>query len=178
MRALVAYGSRYGSTEAVARAMCRQLEASGIEADVRDACDVDDLAPYDFAIVGSGIYVGLLRRRVVRLLHRIARQAPTLPIGVFALGPLVAAAERPEDWEAARTRLDATLARIDGLHLLDSAVFGGVIDRERMGFLFARAEEVDMRDWNVIERWVDELVRTVRRSGARLQPAAPVARPR
>jgi len=81
MKVLVAYGSRYGSTREVAERIGQHARTSGVDVDVLDAADVDGLEAYDLAIVGSGIYAGLLRHRVVRLLHRIAKQHPELPVG-------------------------------------------------------------------------------------------------
>jgi menaquinone-dependent protoporphyrinogen oxidase len=153
MRVLIAYGSRYGSTKETAARMGELLTAVGHVVDVTDASDVDALRDYDLVFVGSGVYAGFLRRRVVRLLHRIARQHPALPVAVFALGPMVTEAEKPDDWTHVRERLVHLVDKIDGLDVLDTAVFGGVIDPERMNFMFARADARDLRDWREIEAW-------------------------
>jgi menaquinone-dependent protoporphyrinogen oxidase len=162
MRVLIAYGSRYGSTRETAEHMERHIAEAGHQVEVLDAADVDVLRDYDVVLIGSGIYAGHVRRRVVRLLHRIARQHPTLPIALFALGPMVPQEERPQDWQDVRERLDRLVDRIDGLDVLETAVFGGVIEPERMNFMFARMGGRDLRSWSDIDRWTDGVLQRVR----------------
>jgi menaquinone-dependent protoporphyrinogen oxidase len=157
MRALVAYGSRHGSTREVAERIGARLEALGHEVDVLDASDVDGLGGYDLAVVGSGIYAGLLRHRVTRLLHRIARQHPETPVAVFALGPLSREDEKPEEWASARTRIEHVVGNVGGLEVVATEVFGGVIDPERMNFLFSHMDAVDLRDWTAIDAWAEHV---------------------
>ena len=162
MHVLVAYGSRYGSTKDTARDIARHLEQAGHDVEVADAADVDALANYDLAIIGSGIYAGLLRRRVVRLLHRIARQRPSLPVAVFAMGPLAPEQDTPDAWRSTRERVARAIDRVDDLHVVDTEVFGGVIEPERMNWMFARMGAIDLRDQRAVERWVDEVLASVR----------------
>lgn len=161
MNVLVAYGSRYGSTRETARVIAERLDTQGIEAEVLDAADVDSLAGYDLVVVGSGVYAGLLRRRVLRLLHRIARQHPELPVAVFAQGPLETEADKPEDWQWLRTRLANLLGKIDDLNVVSTAVFGGYLDPQRIRFMFGKGEVKDARDEHAVEAWADEVVQLV-----------------
>lgn len=174
-RILIAYASRYGSTHEVGLRIGSVLAAAGEEVDVVDASDVGSLDDYDLAIVGSGIYVGLLRRRAIRLLHRIARQRPDLPVAAYALGPLTEESTHPQDWSDARERLDHALDAVDDLHVVDRVIFGGAIDPDRMRWMFRSLEASDLRDWEVIERWALRVANvypravrtTTRRSGDR-----------
>lgn len=162
MRVLVAFGSRYGSTKDTAHDIARHVRARGVDVEVRDAADVDDLSHYDFAIIGSGIYAGLLRRRVIRLLHRIARQHRSLPVAVFAMGPLQPESEKPKDWQSMRERLSNIVGRIDGLNVVSATVFGGTIDPERMNWMFAKMGALDARDAAAVEEWTDQVLSSVR----------------
>lgn len=162
MQVLVAYGSRYGSTKETAQLIAEHLSERGIDVDLLDAADVDDLSRYDLAIIGSGIYAALLRRRVIRLLHRIARQHHSLPVALFAMGPTAPESEKPEDWQSMRERVARIADGIDGLRVASTAVFGGVIDPERMNWMFARMGAVDLRDRSAVEEWTDRVLSTVR----------------
>ncbi len=60
MRALVAFGTKYGSTVKVGEEIGRALRGKGLEAEVvnLDERKVKDLAPYDLVVVGSAVIIG------------------------------------------------------------------------------------------------------------------------
>jgi flavodoxin len=62
-KCLVIYGSKYGSTAEVARAI-----ADGLGADVADVADSPDLAPYDLLVFGSPIYAGDYLESIIALI--------------------------------------------------------------------------------------------------------------
>jgi flavodoxin len=53
VKALVVYGSKYGSTQEVARAI-----ADGLGADLANAASQPNVQPYDLVVIGSPIYGG------------------------------------------------------------------------------------------------------------------------
>ena len=158
MRILVAYGSRYGSTRHTAGHIAHTLELDGHRADVLEASAVTDFASYDMVVVGSGIYVGHLRLRIRRLLHRIARESPRTPVALFGQGPTSPADAHPEDWATARRIVADAGASIAGLNVVSTTVFGGVVSPERMPRLLAGAAPVDLRDWDAIDAWTRAIV--------------------
>ncbi len=62
MKVLVAVGSKYGSSRAVAKTIATTLEDQGFEVDFQDAADVRSVMPFDAVILGSAVYGGLWRR--------------------------------------------------------------------------------------------------------------------
>lgn len=62
MKVLVAVGSKYGSSRAVAKTIATTLEDQGFEVDSQDAADVRSVMPFDAVILGSAVYGGLWRR--------------------------------------------------------------------------------------------------------------------
>src|SRR5688572_15152491 len=56
MRVLVAYGSKSGGTEGLARSIGEGLAAAGHEVAVRPAGDIDGLGGWDAVVVGGAIY--------------------------------------------------------------------------------------------------------------------------
>jgi menaquinone-dependent protoporphyrinogen oxidase len=52
---LVAYGSKYGSTQEVAESIGATLRSRLLHADVRPAAEVDELGGYGGVVLGGGI---------------------------------------------------------------------------------------------------------------------------
>jgi len=60
MKALVVYGTRYGTATGIAEEISRVLEDEGLEVDLKNAKKLKkhDIAPYELVVVGSGIKMG------------------------------------------------------------------------------------------------------------------------
>ena len=60
MKALVVYGTRYGTAAEIAEEIARVITEEGVEVDLVDASRMKDCdsSPYDLVIVGSGIKMG------------------------------------------------------------------------------------------------------------------------
>ncbi len=60
MKALVVYGTRYGTATGIAEEISQVLIDEGIETDLKDAGKLKkyDISPYDLVVVGSGIKMG------------------------------------------------------------------------------------------------------------------------
>ena len=60
MKALVVYGTRYGTATEIAEEITRTLKEEGVETDLLDSRGLKDwdVTPYDLVIVGSGIKIG------------------------------------------------------------------------------------------------------------------------
>jgi len=60
MKALIVYGSRYGSAKKISQEIGNVLRNEGMEVDVLDSRGLKkfDTSPYDLVVLGSGIKVG------------------------------------------------------------------------------------------------------------------------
>jgi len=58
MTILVAYASKYGSTQGIAEHIAEQLRQLGKPAEARSMDDVSDPGSYEAFVLGSGIYAG------------------------------------------------------------------------------------------------------------------------
>ena len=145
---LVAHASKRGSTEEVATFVAERLRGHGLVADLRPAAQVDDLAAYDAVVVGGSLYFGRWHGDAIGLLkrHRLDR-----PLAVFALGPKTA---EEHDLADARAQLDRALKDVEPATV---AVFGGVIDPEKLRFPFNRLSASDARDWDAIATWAEKV---------------------
>jgi menaquinone-dependent protoporphyrinogen oxidase len=153
IRTLVAYASKHGSTEEVARAIGSFLRDAGHEVDIRDAAAVADVEPYDCVVLGGALYMGRWHTDARNFLrrHRVALEERAL--AVFALGPL-----KLEDDQVAgsRKQLGKTFTHL-GAHPRFVTVFGGVVDPEKLHFPFSHMPKSDARDWSEIEAWAGEV---------------------
>jgi menaquinone-dependent protoporphyrinogen oxidase len=158
-RILVAHASRHGSTREVAEAVATALRARGLAVDVLPAAEVGHLRRYAGVVLGGAIYTGRLHKDARRFLARHHDALAGRALAVFALGPRTLA---PDDVAASRAQLDRALAGAPTP--VSVAVFGGVIDPEKLRFPFNRMPAGDARDWAAIEAWASAL-------GPRLAPA-------
>ena len=152
MRTLVAYASKHGSTEEVARWIARYLRDEGHHVDVRDATVVTDVEPYDAVIVGGSLYMGHWHADARGFLRRHRAALEGLPLAVFALGPLNLGDEQVAE---SRGQLERALTHLDVSPQLVT-VFGGVVDPKKLRFPFSRMPATDARDSSQIAAWARE----------------------
>jgi menaquinone-dependent protoporphyrinogen oxidase len=151
-RCLVAYATKYGSTEDVAREIASTLRRGGHIVYVQDAETVDDLREYDAVVLGGALYMGRWHRDARAFVELHHQALARLPFAVFALGPA------SMDKEAgSRKQLQHALghAQVEP-HAV--AIFGGVVDPAKLRFPFNHMPKTDARDWPAIERWALEVL--------------------
>lgn len=83
-----------------------------------------------------------------------------MPIAVFGLGLIE---DKPEQYTGAREHLDKGLAKHAWLAPVSVQVFGGRLDPEHLRFPdnnpgVRQMGAVDLRDWQAVSAWADELV--------------------
>ena len=153
-RVLVAYASRHGSTQEVAEAVADVLRERGFGTDVLAAAQVHDLAGYDAVVIGGALYAARWHRDARRLLARHREFLSTVPVAVFAMGPRTL---DPDDVAQSRRELDVGLAQVPEVEPVSVAIFGGVVDPEKLHFPLSHMPAVDARDWDAIRAWAVQL---------------------
>jgi menaquinone-dependent protoporphyrinogen oxidase len=146
-RVLVAYASKYGSVEEVARYVAAVLRDQGVTCAVVPAREAERLEEYDLVVLGTGLYMGRLHREARRFLRRHHAELEHGRFAVFGMGPL---SNEAEEKEKVRPQLEHGLERYPDLTPLAVAIFGGVVEPERMSFPFNHMPEGDYRDWDEI----------------------------
>ena len=153
-RILVAYATKHGSTQEVAEAIAARIREHGLDVSLEPAADVVELDRYDGVVLGGSIYMARWHADAKSFLKRHRAILATRPLAVFAMGPLTTS---DSDVAGAREQLDHALAKTPELEPVAVAIFGGVVDPEKLRFPFSRMPASDARDWETVRSWADEV---------------------
>lgn len=163
-RVLVAYATRYGSTQEVAEEIGRRLRERGIDADVGSAHDVRSLDGYSAVVLGTAMYIGAILKDSATFLEGNQAALEKLPVAIFALGPL----SHTDDMDEARQALATALGKHPWFSPVAAEVFIGAYDPSHLRLadkLIAALPASplhgvgpkDERDWTTIHAWADKL---------------------
>lgn len=159
---LVAYASRYGSTQEVAEAVAAVLEEAGLKVDCRPARAVRSVSEFDAVVLGAPLFMLRWHKDAHRFLTLNRDDLLQRPVAVFALGPV----HHPHDeqeWRDSQEQLDKELARYPWFKPAALQMFGGKYSPEKLHFpvswLAGEAPASDIRDWEVIRNWAGSLVK-------------------
>ena len=162
---LVAYATRYGSTQAVAEQIAETLRESGFEVTLRSVEEVGSLEGYRAVVLGAPLYIGRWLKGARRFLQQHQEALQGRPVALFTLGPLRGV---EEEWQEVRAQLDAELAKYPWLEPSAVELFGGKYDPAKLRFpdsVIARVPasplqgmpESDLRDWEAIRAWTESV---------------------
>lgn len=175
MRALIVYGTRYGSTAEIADEMAKILGERGVEVDVVNLKKgkVHNPAGYDLYLAGSGIKMGKWTREPQKFLSKNEKALSDKPVALFVS---CGSAEKPEECEKAQMEyLDEMENKHSRLNVVAKGLFGGRYDpkggfmmrmamkgvqeeKEKEGAEFDPDAVYDFRDWDAIRAWTLGLI--------------------
>ena len=157
---LVAYATRYGSTQEVAEAIASALRDSGLAVELKPLREVRSLEAYRAVVLGAPLFMFHLHKDALDFLSRHRKTIANLPVAVFVLGP-VHDPHDDKEWQDSRLQLDKELAKFPWFSPLTIEIFGGKYDPTALRFplkMFAGAEPAsDIRDWDAIRAWAESL---------------------
>jgi menaquinone-dependent protoporphyrinogen oxidase len=157
---LVAVASRHGSTWEIGQAIGSVLRARGIDAEVRDVAQVDDLTGYGAVVVGSAVYTAHWLPSARDFVNRHADDLAVRPVWLFSSGLATqpaASANSPHEIAAVATSIGARGHRS----------FRGKLDREVLSFTEraiiagARGRDGDHRDFEAIAAWSEQIAESL-----------------
>src|ERR1700758_3370745 len=96
MNVLVAYSSKRGGTEGIAKAIGDAFADLGIHADVANVNRADLGSGYDAVVIGSALYMFRWRGDARGFVRRNTSALNRLPVWLFSTGPLDDSASRAE----------------------------------------------------------------------------------
>jgi len=174
VRALVAYGTKYGSTAKVAEAIAAELGPNGYEVDLADLREKyrGDLGRYDLVVLGSSVFVGKWTRGAQDFLHRNREALAGKRVALFVC---CSDALFPEKVDNARKLYLEEVAEANSLAPTAMGLFGGEVDFRKYG-MFTKlmvtkvgakeqlerkgmdaSKPFDFRDWSAIRGWARAL---------------------
>lgn len=153
---LLAYATRFGSTQEVAETIASTLREAGLQVDLQPMQEVKSFDRYDVVVLGAAIYNAKWNVAAHQFVSQHQDTLTQLPVAIFTLGPLSAsdAAKRNS-----RRQLDSELAKYPWLKPVAVEIFAGKYDPSKPGlnfferFLPAR----DYRNWDAIRAWSNVL---------------------
>jgi menaquinone-dependent protoporphyrinogen IX oxidase len=184
LKALIAYGTRYGATTGTSEEIAKILKEEGFDAKVVNLKEekVKGVSEYDLIIVGSGMGNCRWASEAEDFLKNFRKEfeGKKLALFVSTMKPLFEREGKMDD--AAKTRKIALEDKVAKYSLkpIASALFGGVIDYNKMGFIARKGMEFfkpqlekggfkkvaegvyDLRDWDEIRNWAKELAKKAR----------------
>ena len=156
-RVLIGYGSRFGSTKAIAMRIADTVRATGADVDVRAVGDIRDCHAYDAVVLGSGVYDGSWTPEATDLVRRESGVLARKPVWLFSVGsfgdrhPVIGGLIKKEPKEIEEFER--------AVHPREYRVFAGVIDLDhwpawgRLLFKAFGGRAGDNRDWPEIDSW-------------------------
>ncbi|MGO8948217.1 MAG: flavodoxin domain-containing protein [Ktedonobacterales bacterium] len=159
---LVAYATRYGSTQEVAEVVTATLREQGLGVDVKPIQEVHTLDGYLAVVLGAPLYMFHWHKDALHFLQRYREALSTRQVVIFAVGPLH---DEAKEFQGAREQLDKELAKFPWLTPTVITIFGGKLDPTKLTFphnlvpALKNMPPSDVRDWAAIKAWAGDLAR-------------------
>ena len=151
---LLAYATRYGSTQEVAETITAALREVGLEVDIQPMQEVKTLANYDAVVLGAAIYNAKWHPDAHQFLSQHQEALSQRPVVIFALGPL---STGDAAMRRSRRQLDKDLETYPWLKPVALEIFVGKYDHAKLSFFERLQPASDRRDWNAIRAWANAL---------------------
>ncbi len=183
MKALTAYGTRYGATTGTSEEIAKILREEGFDTKIVDLKEekIKDISEYDLIIVGSGMGNCKYTSEAEDFLKNFRKQFEGKKLALFVSTMMPFFEKEGKTDDIAKTRKIALEDRVAKYNLKPIALgyFGGVIDYNKMGFIARKGMEFfkaqlekdgfkvgegiyDLRNWDEIRNWTKELAEKAR----------------
>lgn len=149
-RILVAYASRCGSTGGVADAIGRVFCERGACVDVLRVGNVRDLTSYRAVVIGSAIHSDQWLSEASDFVIQNRVVLSRMPVAYF-LTCLTLAHPAEENRRKALGFLDPLRSQVPEVTPVDTGLFAGVLDYDKLSFMVRMVMKVKMKDKGVVE---------------------------
>ncbi|MFB3764710.1 MAG: flavodoxin domain-containing protein [Methanotrichaceae archaeon] len=181
----MAYSTRYGATAGTVDEIAKILRQDSFDVRVVDLKKekIEDISEFDLIIVGGGLKMGRWTGESDAFLKSFQKDLAQKKVAIFvssAVKSLYERKGRTEDLQKFKKQYLEDETMKYNLHPIALGLFGGVMDKSKMGFIFRRTlvplikqfEEagfketspglIDTRDWEEILRWAEDLAQSAR----------------
>jgi menaquinone-dependent protoporphyrinogen oxidase len=184
MKVLIVYATRYGATAGTSEEIAKTLREEGFDVRVVNAKEekVKDISEYELVVVGSGMQMGKWTSEADGFLSRFHNELDKVKLALFVSTMKPVSEREGKIDDVAKIRKAALENQVTkyNLHPIALGFFGGIIDYNKMNFLFRRTmgflkpqlekdgfKEVrpgvyDLRSWDEIRNWAKELATKTR----------------
>jgi menaquinone-dependent protoporphyrinogen oxidase len=176
MKALVIYGTRYGTAKEISEKIADMLMHEKLDVDIINSDNKTDIdvENYDLVVVGSGIKMGKWTKNTLNFLKKYRKQLSNRKVALFV--SCGAANEEKRKAEAQEKYLDNITQKYLDTNPISTGLFGGVYDPDiNHGLLYKLvkrniekemikmgqdpSKKHDYRDWNAIKQWTINLTK-------------------
>jgi menaquinone-dependent protoporphyrinogen oxidase len=180
MKALIVYGTRYGTATEIAEEIGVVMENEGIEVDVDDARGLKnfDLSPYQLVVVGSGIKMGKWTNKALKFLKENREELAGKKVAIFVT--CGAANEEKNRAEGQEKYLDQVAEKHLSNEPVATGLFGSKFDpNAKHGLMYGftmkaikkdlekqgidTSKPIDYRDWDQIRDWARSLADMIKK---------------
>jgi menaquinone-dependent protoporphyrinogen oxidase len=158
-RILVTYATRAGSTGEVATAIGKALTERGFAVDVTPIEEKPPVDGYQAVLIGSAVRMGQWLPEAVNYIKTHQGALNALPVALFTVH-LNNLGGDEESQKNRNSYLDTVRPLVNPVA---EAFFAGKMDFARLSFLdrliakVVKAPEHDLRDWNKVRAWAEEV---------------------
>jgi menaquinone-dependent protoporphyrinogen oxidase len=176
MKALVIYGTRYGTATEIAEEIARVLEDENLDVDLVDSRKVKDpdVSPYDLVVVGSGIKMGKWTKDSINFLKKNKNALSNKKVALFVT---CGAANKEESIPEGQEKYLDNVAKENLINEpVSTGLFGSVYDpNAKHGLMYKLVNRSiktelekegkdpdlkwDYRNWDEIRTWAKNLVK-------------------
>jgi menaquinone-dependent protoporphyrinogen oxidase len=177
MKVLIAYASRYGSTQGIAERIAATLRQQGLEVMLQAAGQAADPAGYDAVVIGSAAYYFRWMKAAAKYLRQNADSLAGRPVWLFSSGPLGTKDKDDRGRDLCVVLEPKEIAEFrEAIKPKDHRVFFGVMDLGKLGFMHRLIYKLpanrdgamfpvgDFRNWDAIEAWASNIAETLKTS--------------
>jgi menaquinone-dependent protoporphyrinogen oxidase len=180
IKTLIVYATRYGATTGTAEEIAKILREEGFDVKVVNAKKekIKDISEYEFIIVGSGLQMFKWTGEAEGFLKKFHNDLAKKKVALFvsSMKQVYEREGKKDEVEKAWKRFLEDKAAKYGLHPISMAMFGGVIDYNKMNIIIRKTMGAmkqqleadgfkenptgvyDTRDWQEIRDWAKNLV--------------------
>jgi menaquinone-dependent protoporphyrinogen oxidase len=184
VKALIVFGTRYGATAGTSEEIAKVLREEGFDITVTNTKSekIKDISEYELIIVGSGMQMGKWTSEAEDFLKKFQKELNQKKLAIFVSTMKTVSEREGKTEDVAKMRRTALEDKVTlyNLHPIALGFFGGIMNYNKMGFLFKRTmgflkpqlekdgfKETepgvyDLRDWNEIRSWAKELAKKAR----------------
>jgi menaquinone-dependent protoporphyrinogen oxidase len=166
---LLVYASRYGSTRAVATTIRDVLCANGFQVDLAPAGTINAVSEYDAVVLGSAINKLRILPEATEFLKKHRSDLSGTTVRFFILCSALREDTADVREFALKNFLEPSLAAFPELDIVNSGLFGGVVDYRGMNpveaFIMSailKQTEGDFRNLERITEWAEGLAASLK----------------